>query len=262
MKEKENNSNYSSVVFAHDEVGAKILGYLLDEYPGDIEKVIITPNNSESKKVKKILEYYNFEKNDIIEYSSDIYKQLIYKESRVNYDFFYLLWWPIIIPEELISIPKRAVINTHPSLLPYCRGKDPNFWSLVEDVPFGVSIHKVTQGIDDGPIIFQEEIKKSWIDTGETLYNTSKNKIIKLFINSYPLIRKNKFNSTIQDKNKGSFHMRKELRPASEIILEKKYTAKELLNLLRARTFKNYPGCWFVDNNEKYEVSISIKKIN
>ena len=47
-----------------------------------------------------------------------------------------------------------------------------------------------------------------------------------------------------------------------EIILNKKYKARELLNLLRARTFKPFPGCFFNDNGNKYEIRIEINKIN
>ena len=48
----------------------------------------------------------------------------------------------------------------------------------------------------------------------------------------------------------------------SEIDLGKKYKAKDLLNLLRARTFSGKPSCWFRDEDNKYEVRIKIKKIN
>ena len=58
----------------------------------------------------------------------------------------------------------------------------------------------------------------------------------------------------------GSFHYAKEIDPASEIDLEKEYKAKELLNLLRARTFPPYPSCYFYYNGERYCVTVSIKK--
>ena len=69
----------------------------------------------------------------------------------------FLLWWPKIIKKDLIEIPSSGVINIHPSYLPFCRGKDPNYWALRDDLKFGVSIHKVTPGIDDGPILFRKK---------------------------------------------------------------------------------------------------------
>ncbi len=47
----------------------------------------------------------------------------------------------------------------------------------------------------------------------------------------------------------------------SEIDLEKTYKAKDLLNLLRARTFVGKPSCWFYFKKNKYEVRIKIDKV-
>ena len=45
------------------------------------------------------------------------------------------------------------------SLLPYNRGSHPNFWSFVENTPKGITIHEISNGIDDGDIIFQKKFK-------------------------------------------------------------------------------------------------------
>ena len=46
------------------------------------------------------------------------------------------------------KIPKYETINLHPSYLPHFKGKDPNFWSILKDGPYGVSIHRVNKKID------------------------------------------------------------------------------------------------------------------
>ena len=47
----------------------------------------------------------------------------------------------------------------------------------------------------------------------------------------------------------------------SEIDLEKSYKAKDLFNLLRARTFMGKPSCWFFFKKSKYEIRIKIDKV-
>ena len=47
----------------------------------------------------------------------------------------------------------------------------------------------------------------------------------------------------------------------SEIDLDKSYKAKDLFNLLRARTFIGKPGCWFFFKKSKYEIRIKIDKV-
>src|SRR5205823_2644534 len=96
-------------------------------------------------------------------------------------DLGILAWWPRIIADPLLSAPKRGFLNFHPSLLPHNRGKHTTFWNLVEDVPFGVSIHWADAGIDSGPIAFQRPILKTWLDTSESLYRRAQAEMVDLF---------------------------------------------------------------------------------
>ena len=179
------------------------------------------PSKKNDNKIHLLLEKYNFSKDLIYYYDESFIDETREHPASFSAAYYFLLWWPKIIPDHLIKIPSFGVINLHPSYLPYCRGKDPNFWSIVDEVEFGVSIHKVTPGIDDGPIIFQKKIKKSWVDNGQTLYNKAKMEIVKLFSESYPLIRFNKFDLHYQNLEDGSFHLRKELKPKSKININK-----------------------------------------
>ncbi|HEX5000803.1 MAG TPA: formyltransferase family protein [Terriglobia bacterium] len=176
-------------------------------------------------------------------------------------DLFVLSWWPYIVKKDLIDIPRIGCLNFHPSLLPYNRGKHYNFWTLVEDTPFGVTIHFVNDGVDSGDIAFQARIDKSWEDTGETLYYKAQEEIVRLFKESFPIIQSGRIPRAPQDASQGSFHLGRELDSASQIDLEKRYSARDLLNLLRARTFPPHPAAWFIDGNEKYEVRVSIRRI-
>jgi methionyl-tRNA formyltransferase len=44
-----------------------------------------------------------------------------------------------------------------------------------------------------------------------------------------------------------------------EIVLDRSYSAKELLNLLRARTFPPYPSAYFMDNGRKVFVRVQLE---
>jgi len=197
-------------------------------------------------------------------YQSDtLYTSECLTELRgLSIDLFLLSWWPYILKRELITIPKVGCLNFHPSFLPYNRGKNYNFWTIVEDTPFGVTLHFVDEGVDSGDIAFQSRIQKSWEDTGETLYQRAQREIVKLFKESYPAIKAGNIPRLPQDLNKGSFHRSSELDAASRIDLDKLYSARELLNLVRARTFSPHPGVWFTDGNDKYEVRVKITRVD
>ena len=152
------------------------------------------------------------------------------------------------------------ILNTHPSLLPYCRGKDPNFWAIVESAPYGVTLHHVNAAIDAGEIAFQKEIPVSWPDTGGTLYQKALTGIVTLFEEALPTIVHGTIPRIPQTEG-GSLHYRSQLEPASVIDLDAPTTARDVLNHLRARTFPPHPACRFSDGNDVYEVRVTINKL-
>lgn len=234
-------------------VGNAIAEWLLDYYPEDVGAVVTV---SEGKVMTTARE-------------KGIPSIIFVSESQLNaalsklvpFDLGILAWWPKLISRTVISFAQGGFINTHPSFLPYNRGKHFNFWALVEAAPFGVSIHFVDEGIDSGAIVAQQAIPYDWEDTGETLYLKAAQSTFDLFKSTYPQIRSGAaIHREPQDLSKGSLHFAKEIDLASTIQLNKKYTARELINLLRARTFPGFPACSFEEDGEKYEISVIIKR--
>ena len=245
-------SNLRIGIFADKQVGEKTLDFISSQYKDDLMYLLLTNNSTINHQLIN---------PEIIHYEDELYNpENIEKIKNLQLDYIILAWWPNIIKSILFSCPKRGIINFHPSLLPYNRGKNYNFWNIIEDVPFGVSIHFVSELIDSGDIIFQSKIEKQWEDTGESLYNKAKEEMINLFISSYPQLISGKFKRIKQQLSKGSFHYAKELENASKIDLDKSYSGKELINILRARTFYLHPASWFEDKGNKYEIRISINK--
>jgi methionyl-tRNA formyltransferase len=170
-----------------------------------------------------------------------------------------LAWWPHILGDRDLALAP-VILNMHPSLLPHGRGKDPNFWAIVDSELFGVTIHHVDASVDGGPIAFQRAIPVDWESTGETLYRAAEREMVDLFRESMLEIAAGRIPKEPQDPSEGSFHRRAELDTASHIMLDAPTTARNLLNKLRARTFPPFPACHFDDRGVTYEVSISIRK--
>ncbi|MCD4833164.1 MAG: hypothetical protein K8R31_05150 [Bacteroidales bacterium] len=245
------------VIFANDSVGLSALKFVVKNYNNDLKAVVIDDQNESIKDYA----YKKIDAECIFTFNKNNEHKLLTFLQNLEIDYIILAWWSYIIKQSVISLPKIGVINFHPSLLPFNRGKHYNFWNLVEDVPFGVTIHFVNEKIDAGDILFQKEIPKTWEDTGKTLYEKAKKAMIVLFESNYKNLINRNYKVKKQDPIKGSLHVAKELDPASEIFLSKLYSGKEMLNLLRARTFESHPACYFIDNEEKYEVRIKITKI-
>lgn len=77
----------------------------------------------------------------------------------------------IIFSEQLLECPRIGAINFHPGLLPDYAGLNVHQWAMLNDeTETGVTIHVMTPGIDEGPIVAQETVRIETEDTGLTLF--------------------------------------------------------------------------------------------
>ena len=63
-----------------------------------------------------------------------------------------------IIRGEILDYPVDGVINSHPGLLPECRGSASPAWSVYHDIPIGSSTHFCDNGIDTGHLLLRREV--------------------------------------------------------------------------------------------------------
>jgi methionyl-tRNA formyltransferase len=61
-----------------------------------------------------------------------------------------------ILRTELLTLPRRGMVNVHPSLLPALRGAAPIEWTILQGIEnTGVTIMQLDEGMDSGPILHQ-----------------------------------------------------------------------------------------------------------
>jgi methionyl-tRNA formyltransferase len=61
-----------------------------------------------------------------------------------------------ILKPELLAIPRHGMVNMHPSLLPELRGAAPVEWAILNGLEkTGVTIMRMDEGLDSGPILHQ-----------------------------------------------------------------------------------------------------------
>jgi len=153
----------------------------------------------------------------------------------------------------------NGCINLHPAYLPYNRGAYPNVWSIVDGTPAGTTLHYIDKGIDTGAIIAQHQVAVAPIDTGETLYKKLEMASLELFQETWLLIRQGQVNTIRQLNSEGTYHATKDVAAIDAIDLDKQYTARELLNILRARTFPPYPGAYFEIDGRKVYLQLTLR---
>lgn len=242
------------VLMADGPVGRAITQWLVETHRDDIG-LVVTVSDNEISGIARAADI----PTSIFTSSDELCA--IAANNKLAFDLGVLVWWPKLLKGPLLRLPRQGFINTHPSLLPRSRGKHANFWTIVEEAPFGVSLHFVDEGVDSGDIVAQADIPYSWEDTGASLYAKGLETMERLFRDTYPRLRAGSIERRPQDLSRGSLHTAAEMEPASRIDLNKHYTARELLNLLRARTFPGHPACSFTgDDGEVFEVRVAIQR--
>lgn len=63
-----------------------------------------------------------------------------------------------ILRGPILSHPRDGVINSHPGLLPDCRGSASPAWSVYHDIPIGSTTHFCDEGIDTGDLLLRRTI--------------------------------------------------------------------------------------------------------
>jgi len=64
-----------------------------------------------------------------------------------------------ILPLDVLELPSRHSINVHASLLPELRGAAPVNWAILQGMEdTGITIMRMAEGMDAGPILFQRPL--------------------------------------------------------------------------------------------------------
>lgn len=193
-----------------------------------------------------------------VEFENRAYDEEYLKSKSL--DLIIMAYWGELVREPILSLPKKGILNIHTGFLPYGKGKHPHAWSIIDETPYGVTIHFIKEELDAGPIVFQKQIPVTWEDTGESLYFKGLKAAEELLNDNRDKILALDLASTEQSQT-GTFHYGRELQEISNIDLRKKYVAKDLLNILRAKTFSPFPATRFTDEGGCYEVRVSITKL-
>ncbi len=187
-------------------------------------------------------------------------KALVSLIEEIGPDLFIVLSYGKILPPKLLNIPKILPLGVHPSLLPKYRGPAPINWVLINgEEETGVTLFKLSKGVDDGEIITQEKLKitedDNFFTLSEKIYSLSK----KLLIKTLPLLEKGDFSSEPQSSQGISF------APKIDKTLSKinwQEPASKIRNLIRALVSKPCAFSFFRGKRIKfYSAQVEESKI-
>lgn len=166
-----------------------------------------------------------------------------------------------IVPNELISVPKYGAIGIHPSLLPKYRGASPIQGALLEgETITGVTLYKVDEKVDHGPIYAQSEAKIEPADGYLELEANLAELGARMFIEILPKFSAGEIVAKEQDhsfatltkkfKTEDGFIAAENL--AQAMSGENSSEAEHILGMIRA--LNPDPGTWTLKNNKRIKL--------
>jgi len=176
-----------------------------------------------------------------------------------QFDAIICVYWPWLLSKEIFESVKITV-NFHPALLPINRGWFPHVHSLVDGTKAGVTIHKIEDGADTGAIWAQEEVLIKPTDTAKSLYDTLQTRIVELFKNNWDAIKNGTCELTYQDESKAIYRPKKAIESLDYLDLEKEMKVKDMLNLLRARSFGNLGFAYIEVEGQKIYLNLKLSE--
>ncbi len=164
--------------------------------------------NSRGKKIKfNPIKQFGLD-NDIEVYQPNSVKteETLDLVKKLNPDLIVVVAYGKILPQELIDIPKKGIINVHSSLLPKYRGAAPIHAAIINgETESGVTIMDIVEELDAGDIILQKKTPIYERDTLEDLHDRLAIIGSEALLEAVEMIDKEVATRTPQDESKVTF---------------------------------------------------------
>jgi len=251
------------ILFMNGKLGLEILDFLIKREDTNISTIVLNSSKKiRSDYMSQVREILSSNEADIevFQYSKNLWESLEFSRYLIPQVFGVSILFGHIFSENVIDKFRGNLINLHPSLLPIGRGADPIFWSMVDELSQGVTIHRVDKSIDTGEIFIQQKIIiDSWLNSGQ-IYDLAMKKLLDLFIEFYP--GWDEASASMPQIGEGTYHKAHELLDLKSKILESPGDLVKQLNLIQALTYNDGRKAKVVlPNHEIWEVSLQLKRI-
>ena len=155
-----------------------------------------------------------------------------------------------IIPQKILDLPNILFINIHTSILPKWRGAAPIQRAIMNmEEETGISIMKITNKLDAGPVMKIFKIKINEDSNYETLSKKISESAASIIIDCLQILENKKEIFVPQDDSKATYAKKIE---KSEAKINWRDSARKIIAKINA--FHPNPGAWFELNGSRIKV--------
>ncbi len=230
----------SLVYFGTPEPSKAVLAALFYTGSYDIKGVVTQPDRPVGRKhlIQKSAVKIFAETHQIPVFQPESFKN--FQFPFAHFDIAVVYQYGLIIPSAILNLPRFGALNIHPSLLPRYRGASPMQNALLNgDSTTAISIIRMDEKMDHGPIIVQKILTIDPKDTYLTLSEKVTAEAIPLLLNTIPAWLAGSISAREQDHASATFCS---LFTRDDGKLDFSRSATELYNRFRGLT--PWPGVW------------------
>jgi len=252
------HKNFNIVFIGTPDFGLPTLKSLIND-PNFTIKGVITQTDKKIGR-KQILSQSPI-KTEALKNNIEVWQPQKIKEFTIpisNIDFIVVIAYGQIIPKNILDLPKYGCINIHGSLLPKYRGAACIQEAIKNgDKKTGVTIMKMDEHLDTGPILAQKEVEISPADTTGVVYDKISKLGAEILIPTLKSYANQEIKEIEQDDSKSSYVG---LLKKNDGKMDFSKTATELERFVRAMT--PWPGAFKQIEDEESKIkNIRILKV-
>jgi methionyl-tRNA formyltransferase len=173
-----------------------------------------------------------------------------------NTDVFVVASYGKIIPGDIIFLPQYKTLNVHPSLLPKYRGASPLQSAILnDDKRTGITIMRIDEKMDHGPIVAQKEIMVTeWIpyEQFEAMMGQEGGKLLSRIL---PQWISGEVTEKEQDHSIAT-HCSKITKEDGELDL----SADPYINFRKIQAYNLWPQAYFFINHQDKKLRVKVTK--
>jgi methionyl-tRNA formyltransferase len=157
-------------------------------------------------------------------------------------DWLFIIGWSQIASRPVLEATRFGVMGIHPTLLPEGRGRAAVPWAILKGLDkTGVTMFKMDEGVDTGPIAAQIEIPLTNATTATALYERVETAHVALMSDVIQKLRANALHLVEQDESKATIWPG---RKPEDGAIDLEGSVWQAERLVRAVT-RPYPGAYY-----------------
>lgn len=143
-------------------------------------------------------------------WSSDGYAGFVGAIEALQADLLWVNSYSMILRDDMLASVRLGGLNIHAALLPRNRGCNPIQWAIIRgELETGVTLHEISPGIDEGPIVDQRKVpinvEDSWLALRDRIVCATDD----LIASNLPQILSGCWSAVPQDSARASFGRRR-----------------------------------------------------